>query len=425
MAKSKPFETAVETVNSKIATTKHLHLKTKKIIEEDNLKTALANIQKKNFTLTSANHLAAILIKIIEIYVDKRKNKDVTTFINYINLLEKGNLDLFTVRKILKALGLNKLTELIEKKYGSISDEAETILRSVNLNGIGLDKEVMKQFDTTNKQIDAAKGGLLTSLEFKRLLDVFEKIKSVCKQSFNYNELLTIELNRSLPEVFRLNPTTISKTKLPTLQENLFNEFAYLYYVIHQEYDQANTILKECHKDAVRKLLTARRRIEQAYKRITGNNATTAKKTRQRSSSLSSEPKTPNDLPNNQLPPMPESPPPPVPTDDISDDPPPLGPVTQNNTPTATTEQKTPSTLPRPGRPAPKSSDFYNQREKLKTANGEHTPPADPPPPAPKGKSGTAKTPRQQYKRDLETQRKKGLPTTPPKLEVPTGGPPQ
>ena len=48
MAESKPFETAVETVNSKLAKTKHLHLKTKKIIEEGNLKTALTNIQKKN-----------------------------------------------------------------------------------------------------------------------------------------------------------------------------------------------------------------------------------------------------------------------------------------------------------------------------------------------------------------------------------------
>ena len=360
MAESKPFETAVETVNSKLAKTKHLHLKTKKIIEEGNLKTALTNIQKKNFTLTSANHLAAILIKIIEIYVGQRKNKDVTTFINYINLLEKGNLDLLTVRKILKALDLNKLTELIEKKYDSISDEAKTILKGVNFNGIELNEEKMSKFTETIEKISNARGDLLTSSELDELQTVFEKIKSVCKQSFNYNELLTIELNRSLPEVFRLNPTTISKTKLPTLQENLFNEFAYLYYVIHQEYDQANTILEECHKDAVRKLLTAQRRIKQAYKKLTP---------------------IPEDLPE-------------------------LRPVTQNTTPTATTEQT--------------STKIHKKKKQ------GHTPPTYQPPPASKGKSGTATTPLEQHKRNLRAQRKNRLPlATPPKLEVPTGGPPQ
>ena len=452
----------------------HLARDTRNIIKEQSLNKIPELINKKNFTLTSDSHLAALFIKIIQYYVNitfANSNNPEQTKTNklskYIWQIQKGKFKESTKKKISGKFKYqrSKFFDLIDepKKFENILIKAKTLTKNIKL-----DDNISEELETKQKAID----------------DIINEAKAT-----GYTQDLSTDARATLSNILTKIKNTSTEKKTPTdlhdalntilskpehgsvvscQWDNISNEVASLKYV-NEHYNDTNfdtefrEKLKHCHAGTISQLLKAKERIVNAYKRIGENNA--AKKTRQQSSSLSSELKTPNDLTNNQLPPKPSCSPPPVPTDDIPDYPPPLGSVTPNNTPTATTEQKTPSTLPRPGRPAPKSSDFYNQREKLKTANGEHTPPADPPPkpprrvnsnatstatteqkitkthkkkkqghtpptyqppPAPKGKSGTATTPLEQHKRNLRAQRKNRLPlATPPKLEVPTGGPPQ
>lgn len=268
MAESTSFKSLCDQVTKEISEKAKLSTDIENIIEQKDLSTIPKLIQNKNFTSTSDSELAAIFIKTMIYYIDKKYSSDADKnkkLLKYIKLIQAKKLDLFTVNKILTKLPLRELCTLIEYRYNGISNKAKTILNNLKFDSDESEKEKMEKIDEESYP--------LTLQQLDKLSKVFENIKNVCKSSycddsiFNKDILETI-LSQCLPVEARMSkPKSIfNKSKPYKKRADLYNEFEYLKKVIRQENEGIDEILEQCHRDAVRKLLTAKRRIENAYK---------------------------------------------------------------------------------------------------------------------------------------------------------------